>query len=158
MKLSEMQLVCDCITKEFGNKIKLKRNNRWTNSVARLYNSGKRTITIAEFIFLYPQEVQLAEIIHEAIHHCCEDNILNHGHKFKRLETYWLNQFGLKPIGYKRAYYMQILTWNNKLLNIRGESKEITEDYREYAKLKAVAAGMKKRIKRERENFVPIQL
>lgn len=142
MKISDMQLICDMIAEK---KVIVKRNNNWTNSIARFYHNGKRTITIAEPIFNYPAEIQLAEIIHESIHHL-SDSLLPHGYEFKKLETYWLKEFGLRPIAYKRAYYKILGTLDGRYIKTRNQNYDYEKES-EFRELKQLAGQMRKRNK-----------
>lgn len=143
MQLDDMQLVCDYIM-GMNNKcsIPVIRNNRWSNSLATISGTNKR-IVMAEFIFSYSDEVQLAEIIHETCHFLC-DNREYHGPQFRQKEIYWLSQFGLKPRFYKRAYYKCVETLNGKLIPIRDFETYKTASS-QYGKLKTAAKTIKKR-------------
>jgi len=124
MTVPEMQTVADTIMLDCGKPpVQVIRNNRWTNSQARMDDwKNIRRITVAEFIFNKPEEVQLAEIIHECCHFLNGEDwyILSHGEEFKEWETYWLEQIGnLKPIGYRRAYYTHLQTAAGRTIKTR---------------------------------------
>jgi len=124
MNIARMQQIADIIMLDCGKPpVQVIRNNRWTNSQARINNrKGTRSITVAEFIFRYPEEVQLAEIIHECCHFLAREDcyILPHGKEFKEWEEYWLDKLGnMKPIGYRRAYYTYLQTAAGRKIKTR---------------------------------------
>ena len=153
MQIEDMQQVTDFILTtekhshisiEHGSietSVPVRRNNRRNRSGAWIYGPDKK-IEISYFIFDMPEEVQLAEIIHETCHFLCPTNI-HHGPLFREKEIYWLSQFGLKPRFYKRAYYRCIETLNGNIIPTRNK-----EDYNIVAiqaKLRIDAKTIKKR-------------
>lgn len=133
MTKNQMQMIADYILKEEGkDPVQVIRNGRRVCSIASIRRSRRtgrwvRKISIAEYIFTeYPEEVQLAEIIHECCHFLGiqENRCLDHGYDFRRKQDKWLAEFGLKAIGYKKAYYTHIRNWCGNLVPIRRKYED----------------------------------
>lgn len=123
-----MQMIVDYIMEEEGRpSVQVVRNGRKRCSIAgirwnRRIGQWIRKISIAEWIFTeYSDEVQLAEIIHECCHFFSskENRCLEHGVLFRARQDYWLDQFGLSAVGYKKAYYTHIRTLFGKEIPTR---------------------------------------
>jgi hypothetical protein len=144
MTLLEMQQVCDKILTEEGHSVicvKLGRQNAQC-SFATKSRIRDSFITIAPWIFNCPEEIQLAEIIHESCHITCDFGE-HHGPNFRQKEIFWLSKYGLKPVGYKRAYARFIETSAGQLIPIRGSIDN--KKQLEYHKLLQTAKQLKKR-------------
>ena len=84
------------------------------NVCSRAKRKGNRCrIVIAKWNLNFCVERAYATTIHEMSHFIAGFHH-NHDKHFKAIETVLLADFGLKPVGYKRAYYNQLQTLNGK--------------------------------------------
>jgi len=125
MNISDMQLVCDYILKQecSEKQVTVKRTKRKCSSVAR-YRT--KEIIIAQFIFYHPEEIQLAEIIHETCHFITDDK---HGANFREKEKHYLAVFGLTPLNYKRAYYRTLKLYSGEIIPTRSLKYEPDKEF-----------------------------
>lgn len=86
-------------------------------SQIRYWPNGKfRYSVTVSTIWFGADELAIASLLHELAHlkqHEGGDRF-SHNQTFKDLETELLADFGLKPVGYKRAYYYTLQTINGK--------------------------------------------
>lgn len=150
MTIYEMQGVCNKILIE-ANKplilVKLGRKNA-RRSRAHARPAGNY-ITIAPFIFAYPEEVQIAEIVHESCHFLANNYMLPHGVLFRQKEKYWLERYNLKPLKYVGSYNRVLQNAAGEVIPTRGIGN-FTKNQVKRFELEMKAKSMSKRTKHER--------
>lgn len=111
--------ICECVLDKYGMPIiKLIFTDAQCSQI-RYRPDGKYlySVTITTRWFARGiEEIAIASLLHELAHlryHVAGNNF-SHNKDFRNLEIELLADWGLKPVGYKRAYYRILQTINGK--------------------------------------------
>ena len=110
--------ICECVLDKYGMPtIKLIFSDARRSQI-RYRPDGKYlySMTITTTWLFMAEELAIASLLHELAHlrHHAAGNQFSHNKDFRNFEIELLADWGLKPVGYKRAYYYILETTNGK--------------------------------------------
>ncbi len=109
--------ICECVLDKYGlPTIKLIFSNSRGSQIRYNPESKLRYSMTVSTIWFHADELAVASLLHELAHlrHHVGGANFSHNKDFRNFEIEMLADWGLKPIGYKRAYYYTLQTTNGK--------------------------------------------
>lgn len=111
--------ICECVLDKYGMPtIKLIFTDAQCSQIRyNPYGKYLYSMTISKSWFRRGiEEIAIASLLHELAHlrHHVAGEEFGHNKDFRKLEIELLADWGLKPVGYRRAYYSILQTTNGK--------------------------------------------
>lgn len=109
--------VCEYVLNKYGlPTVKLIFSKSRCSSIRYRTNGKFRYSLTVTTTWFCVDELAIASLLHELAHlrHHVAGNRFSHNKDFRKFEIEMLADFGLKPVGYKRAYYYTLQTINGK--------------------------------------------